>query len=99
MTPPVTLTEFKAHMRIFTDEMDGSMQIMLDAAIINAENFTLIHFEEDYPDGNVPPAIKAAILLAAGRLFVNPTDCRDRLSTASMNLLKPFRKWDRIESK
>ena len=40
---------------------------------------------------DVPPDIKAAVLMKAGRLFNNPGDTVDALVTASDNLLRPYR--------
>lgn len=39
----------------------------------------------------VPPDIRAAVLMKAGRLFNNPGDTVDALVTASDNLLRPYR--------
>lgn len=40
---------------------------------------------------DVPPDIRAAVLMKAGRLFNNPGDTVDALVTASDNLLRPYR--------
>lgn len=43
----------------------------------------------------VPPDVKAAILLLAGRLFNNPTDLpEERDRTTARNLLRPYRRWE-----
>jgi len=42
----------------------------------------------------VPYAIKAAILLAAGGMYVNPTDAVRALPTASKSLLRNYRMFD-----
>lgn len=94
---PVTLEEFKRHLRIYNDEMDDNLIIALEAAVNDIENFTLINFEEDYDGPKIPQALKSAILLTAGRLFENPTDSVDRLTSVSKNLAQPFKRWDRIK--
>ncbi len=95
---PVTLEELKQHLRITGSEMDRNLQMMLLAAINAIENFTLIAFEEDYKEADeVPFALKAAILLTAGRLIENPTDTVDSLPTASKSLAQSFKRWDRIK--
>ena len=97
----VTLDELKKHLRIYNAEMDDSLTMMLHAAINAIENFTLINFKADFEknENEVPYALKAAILLTAGRLFENPTDSVDTLPTVSKNLANPFRRWDRIRQK
>ena len=43
----------------------------------------------------VPPDVKAAILLLAGSLFNNPTDRpEERDRTTARNLLRPYRRWE-----
>lgn len=95
---PVTLGELKAHLRIYTNEMDGTLSLLLAAAVSSIEMFTSIKFKEDYIDValEVPYALKASILLLAGRLFENPTDKAESIPTISRNLAEPFRRWDRI---
>ncbi len=95
---PVEIRELKDHLRLYSDEMDNSLSILLLAAVESVQNYTLIDFESDY-DGpkEAPFPIKAAILLEASRLFQNPTDGVDTLQTISKNLLKSYRRWDRIK--
>lgn len=92
---PVSLQELKAHLRIYHDLLDDNLTIMLLAAVEDVEGFTGIDFSVDYKD-SVPFKLKAAILLTAGRLFENPTDGVDGLPTTAKNLIKGFRKWDKI---
>jgi len=42
---------------------------------------------------NIPPDMKAAILMHAASLFNNPTDSVETLAKASQNLLRPYRSW------
>ena len=42
----------------------------------------------------VPPDIKAAILLTAAKLFNNPVDSVEALPSAAKNLLDPHRSWE-----
>ncbi|MDR2919693.1 MAG: head-tail connector protein [Tannerella sp.] len=94
---PVTIEEFKRHLRIYTDEMDSELTLMLLAAVEKIEMFTLVSFEDDYEDRDkVPFLLKAAILLTAGRLVENPTDVTDRRISASQNLAEPYKRWDRV---
>lgn len=48
-------------------------------------------FEAGYD--TIPDVVKAAIYLIASSLFNNPADRVDQLPTASVNLLRPYRRW------
>ena len=95
---PVSLDEFKKHRRIFHSELDDVLEANLLAATNHIENFTGIDFSTDYKetDDPVPPALKHAIILKAATLFENPTDSVSERNTQSDNLIKAFRRWDRI---
>lgn len=43
---------------------------------------------------DVPADVTAAILLKAASLFNNPVDSVETLTTASQNLLRPYRHWE-----
>ncbi|RHJ76226.1 head-tail connector protein [Parabacteroides sp. AM08-6] len=90
---PVSLEEFKQHLRIFHDMQDSNLTTMLLAAVGSVEKFTGVDFAVDYKD-NVPYQLKAAILLTAGRLFENPTDAMDGIPTVAQNLIRDFR-WEK----
>ncbi len=95
---PVGLDALKRHLRIYSSEMDESLMLLLLAAVENVQNYTLIDFAKDYPDpGEVPYALRAAILLDAARMFQNPADGVDKMQTISKNLSSSYRRWDRIE--
>lgn len=56
------------------------------------EDAIVIQFGAGYESAaKVPPLIKAAILLAAANMYVNPADSVQALPTASRNLLKQYR--------
>ena len=93
---PVSLVDFKKHLRVDGDLLDDDLQDKLVAAAEYVEGLTLIDFKTDYVDDDIPYAIKAAILMTAGRLFEAPTDAIFEKETAVMNLVKPYKKWDRM---
>lgn len=96
---PVTLEDFKKHLRNPPDMLDEQLQMALMAAAVDAQNFTLLNFDDDFPEGNVPEPIKEAILLKAAYLIEHPTDSVNNLTTCSSNLLRPYVKWDRMRTK
>ena len=95
---PVTLDEFKEHLRIpeCNELMDNSLVLLLLAAATAIENFTLVNFDEDFTGSEVPFPLKAAILLTAGNLYDNPNDRSDTLTSLSKNLAQSYKRWDRI---
>lgn len=94
---PVKLEELKQHLRISTDSLDGNLQMILLAAAVYIEDFTLINFEEDYKGIDIPFPLRAAILMTAGRLSEATTDPVFNLPTAAMHLANPYKKWERIK--
>ena len=94
---PVGLDELKRHLRIFDDMVDSDLQMLLFAAVEYIQNFTLINFEKDYPAGNIPFALRAAILMTAGRLFETPADAVFNLPTQAMDLANSYKRWERVK--
>lgn len=95
---PVKLEELKQHLRTSTDSLDGNLQMILLAAAVYIEDFTLINFEEDYKGIDIPFPLRAAILMTAGRLFESSTDSAFSLPTAAMNLATPYKKWEKLKA-
>ena len=93
---PVSLVDLKKHLRIDGDMLDDDLQDKLVAAAEHVEMLTLIDFKTDYVDNDIPHTIKAAILMTAGRLFEAPTDAVFEKETVVMNLVKPYKRWDRM---
>lgn len=86
----VSLEDLKGHLRIMNNDLfDNSLLLYLKAAISQAEKFIGFSLNKE----NIKDDIRAAILLMAARIFNNPNDSVDKLSTISQSLLSPYRSW------
>lgn len=94
---PVTLEEFKKHLRNPPEMLDEVLQEALITAATDVESTTLINFQEDYQGADIPAPLKYAILLKAAYLIEHPTDTVSQLTTCSQNLIAPYVRWDRTK--
>lgn len=74
----VSLAEAKSHLRILHSFEDEAIGLYIDAAEGHVEAQGVV-----YPDGPLPPSLKAAILLMASHLFTN----RDAVTDSRVNVL------------
>lgn len=97
MELPISLELAKAHLRIgSTIHEDELIAAKLEMAFGIAEDMTNRNIRTDYTCDNIPPAIKAAVLLLLGTLYDNESDnivgrSVSELSITAEKLLTPWR--------
>jgi uncharacterized phiE125 gp8 family phage protein len=86
-----TLDSSKYMVNLFTEPVEIEI---INAPSVYTERVDVVkvNFKAGYAAAaNVPAAIKAAILLSAADLYVNPSDAVRTMPTASRNLLRNYR--------
>ena len=96
MKLPISVETARKHLRVGDDtSMDSMIEQYLEMAVGIASDFTDRAIEE-YTEENLPPAIKAAVLLILGTLFDNESDTLvgrsvSQLPMTAEKLLLPWR--------
>jgi len=79
---------------IVTSAYSGIIQFKTDFVLYDRPDALQIRFNAGYADAaTVPPLIKSAIILMAGKIYDNPVDSVENLPKASTNLLRQYRQW------
>lgn len=91
----ISLELAKKHLRVELEDdyEDDLIELAIESAVKEAENYCEINFQETYED-DLPGDIKSALLLLIADRYEKRENRKGENLTAARLLLNPYRKWD-----